>query len=163
SVLGGALVALLTPFLTEEARAGKGGKGGKGKKKKKDKKPNCTNGQTLCGDQCVDLGTDPNNCGACGTVCSEVEQGTNRQCQRCPDGQTFCPDGFGSRVCTDLGSDQNCGACGRPCPLDETCQSGAGGTGVACVCPGPRCPVGDGTSNCCPVAGGTCCPGGRCC
>jgi hypothetical protein len=32
-----------------------------------------TNGQTNCGNQCVDLATDPANCGACATACSGVQ------------------------------------------------------------------------------------------
>jgi hypothetical protein len=31
--------------------------------------PECPTGQTLCSGVCVNLQTDPNNCGACGTVC----------------------------------------------------------------------------------------------
>jgi hypothetical protein len=32
--------------------------------------PDCPTGQTLCSGVCVNLQSDPNNCGACGTVCA---------------------------------------------------------------------------------------------
>jgi hypothetical protein len=31
----------------------------------------CAGGENLCGNRCVDLATDPRNCGACGVHCSE--------------------------------------------------------------------------------------------
>lgn len=119
--------------------------------------------RTCCTGACIDTNADPTNCGACGHLCAENEQCLNGTCQRCPPGESVCTDATGFQFCADLSSDQNCGACGRACPQDETCQAGGGGVGVACVCPGDRCPVGDGTTNCCPVAGGTCCAGGGCC
>jgi len=52
----------------------------------------CDRGFTLCGDECVFLGFDPNNCGACGTVC-ETGRCCNGQCitfDECPAGACKC-------------------------------------------------------------------------
>lgn len=40
----------------------------------------CSAGSTLCGDACVDLGTDESNCGACGTTCGERDTCVNGEC-----------------------------------------------------------------------------------
>jgi len=39
---------------------------------------NCT--QTLCGSDCVDITSDPNNCGGCGIACNTDETCSNGQC-----------------------------------------------------------------------------------
>jgi hypothetical protein len=87
----------------------------------------CTAGLTRCGDTCVDLTTDLNNCGACGSVCEsglvpvECRGGV---CERanCPEGITYCGAVDG---CHDLASDAaHCGACGAPCAAGESCVSG---------------------------------------
>jgi hypothetical protein len=72
----------------------------------------CTDPSIVCNDQCVDPTTDPNNCGACDTLCA-----TNACC---------------NRQCTDLFVDpDNCGGCGVSCG-SGLCSNGvcqAAGTG----------------------------------
>jgi hypothetical protein len=57
----------------------------------------CPAGDTLCGSSCEDLGTDANNCGACGNVCP----GTLNGGPRCSSGSCgiFC--NFGYHDCGD--------------------------------------------------------------
>ncbi|NOY89787.1 MAG: hypothetical protein GXP55_01165 [Deltaproteobacteria bacterium] len=102
--------------------------------------------QTDCGTPigCVDLQTDPLNCGSCGIDCGSGTcdagacTGTS-----CVGARTEC---FGT--CVDLASDtMNCGGCGRGCAAAETCVSGA------CVTP---------TASFCDCAGGEICLGGTC-
>ena len=64
--------------------------------------PSCAPGQEMCGAQCVNTNTDPNNCGACGNSCNGFS---------CCNGQ-----------CTDTSADQNnCGACGAVCAPSQQC------------------------------------------
>ncbi|MCC7023665.1 MAG: hypothetical protein IT338_12625 [Thermomicrobiales bacterium] len=41
----------------------------------------CPTGQTQCGTACVDLATNPSNCGACGTVCPPCGKRRRPECQ----------------------------------------------------------------------------------
>jgi hypothetical protein len=79
----------------------------------------CGPGLTRCGDICVDLGSDLNNCGACGSDCPAPFS--------CIEGACRCPGDFGyscTGVCIDLGSDPaNCGGCGNACPTG-VCSGG---------------------------------------
>lgn len=69
----------------------------------------CTTGLTCCG-SCVNLGTDPNNCGVCGRVCAAGSACSAGKC--CPTGQTNC-----NNLCVNLlVSTSNCGTCGYVCP-----------------------------------------------
>jgi hypothetical protein len=96
---------------------------------------------------CVDLATDPENCGACGTTCvsgldciAGVCEVASAACPGgCPLGQsciqgscqaacapplTSCPQGVGS-ACVDLTTDvNNCGVCGNACPPTGHCFAG---------------------------------------
>lgn len=81
-------------------------------------------GQTLCNGACVDLQTNSNNCGACGSTCT----GTcvNGQCQsfaptsRCPIGTTSC-----NGACVDtLTDNNNCGSCNTKCSSIQYCKNG---------------------------------------
>lgn len=74
---------------------------------------------------------DPDNCGACGSVCGS--SGTTRTCAaglcQCRSGFSRCPGDTSPSSCvTDLNSDpNNCGACGARCGSNgtsRTCSNG---------------------------------------
>lgn len=84
----------------------------------------CTLGQCFCpadqhcGGVCVDLGSDPGNCGECFNECLGLTTCVEGVCV-CPQGMVMC-DG----ACVDLDSDAvNCGSCGRDC-LGSACAGG---------------------------------------
>jgi hypothetical protein len=53
----------------------------------------CPQGQTLCGDSCVDLNADPAHCGSCGKACASGSFCTNKMCLRSPcDGLCSPPE-----------------------------------------------------------------------
>lgn len=63
---------------------------------------------TATGGFCTNLSQDPNNCGACGSVCLELGRG--------------CCGGY----CLDTTADpSNCGFCGNVCPAGSSCISSA--------------------------------------
>ena len=77
------------------------------------------------------LGTDLNNCGACGTACTALAHATSA-CANGACGIGTCLAGFGdcnhnaSDGCeTSLSTDlNNCGTCGTACPQNQTCSGG---------------------------------------
>ena len=101
-----------------------------------DEVPSCAGGLTLCGTQCVDLQTDPANCGSCGSACAEQRMCVTGACM-CREGLTVC-----GSSCVNTSSDPlNCGGCGI------VCEGGM-------VCSGSRCSLvcDEGLTNC----GGAC-------
>jgi hypothetical protein len=75
---------------------------------------------------CIDLATDPANCGSCGNVCPAAASCTNGSCT-CPGSESIC-----NESCVDLMSDRmNCGSCGTDCGdlfcLEGQCSSDCGG------------------------------------
>jgi hypothetical protein len=118
------------------------------------------------GPACVNLMTDNQHCGACGTVCPSGQVCSQGNCQgSCASGLATC----GSE-CVDTATDPaNCGGCNKPCMPNQICQS----SGCVDICdPGlMRCgsscidPSSD-PSNCggCahPCAAGQACTGGTC-
>jgi len=84
----------------------------------------CGEGETLCGDACVDLALDPRNCGACGNACPAGQVCADGACSTaCAEGMTDC-DG----VCRNLlGDGSHCGACGNACRSDQLCMGGTCG------------------------------------
>lgn len=68
----------------------------------------CNNGELLprsvcCRNRCVDLSSDPYNCGICGLICPSPLRCCNR----------LCVNPFISPF--------NCGECGRVCPIGSFC------------------------------------------
>jgi hypothetical protein len=84
---------------------------------------------TSCDALCVDLQTNKNACGSCGTSCgSQNATGTcsNGACTEvCTPGFTDC-DKISNNGCeANLNSDvNNCGACGTTCGAHQVCTSG---------------------------------------
>ncbi|MCC6313810.1 MAG: hypothetical protein IT337_07330 [Thermomicrobiales bacterium] len=97
----------------------------------------CLDGQTRCGDECVDVFSNDFNCGECGNVCSDL--GASMFCEGgfcrepgCPAGTTDC-----GGYCADLAtSADNCGGCGIPCAAGEWCNAGVCVSGAAQCEPG---------------------------
>ena len=83
------------------------------------------------GEQCVDVGTDPRNCGTCGTMCPFGQVCFRNRCDAiCGVGFTNC---MGS--CRDTQTDRNhCGGCGQACGSGEQCVEGR----CTVSCPGAR-------------------------
>ena len=79
----------------------------------------CDVGLDACGEECVSLKTDGDNCGACGVTCVD---------QVCSEGvcTTSCATGVPcGNTCANLGSDPlNCGACGNACATGQRCSAG---------------------------------------
>ncbi len=128
--------------------------------------PGCPEGEEMCGDACVDLSSDPMNCGGCSIACTP--EGIN-MVVGCVDATcvSSCADGFwdidgetgceypctftsGTEVCN--GVDDNCDGNveeGYPCSVgaETTCTTvcgslGTGICGVDCAVPGPDdCPL----------------------
>ncbi|CAK9780452.1 hypothetical protein CC85DRAFT_300392 [Cutaneotrichosporon oleaginosum] len=101
----------------------------------------CRPGDTLCdppsatdNGTCVDLKTDPNNCGACGARCFfGFGRCINGYCPHndpnaCEPGWTGCEGGPTSAfpfTCTNLQNDvTNCGTCFVRCRDGQTCKGG---------------------------------------
>ena len=103
-----------------------------------------------CGFSCVDLQTDPNNCGTCGHSCDAFyaqvacQQG-NCVILGCTDPTVAdCTSDSGCE--TTLGSDTNCGGCNDPaCTLANTmftCSDGLGCTASVCAVGFANCNTG---------------------
>ncbi|WP_437680082.1 MXAN_6577-like cysteine-rich protein [Sorangium sp. So ce131] len=75
-----------------------------------------------CGDACVDVSTDPDNCGRCGVQCDPGRACAGALCQT-----TTCIEGFtrcGSD-CVDVSANpEHCGRCGRTCDPGAACERG---------------------------------------
>src|SRR5262249_55771873 len=76
----------------------------------------CSDGYADCNsngcDGCeVNIESDSNNCGGCGTICSAGDTCQSGACAPCS-----------SNLQTDS---NNCGACGNVCSAGDTCQNGA--------------------------------------
>lgn len=87
----------------------------------------CIDGACRCrpplsssGDACVDLASDPANCGMPGVRCGGGVCAAGHCVGGCPDGTREC-DG----ACVDLRRDPlHCGECGRACRATEACEDG---------------------------------------
>jgi hypothetical protein len=103
----------------------------------------CAPGQRRCPGSrgaCVDLQTDPKNCGACRNVCSSHSFGGEccaGVCGLCfAAGQICCQGSYCVNPFTDP---ENCGGCGvdnpaHVCAAGEICCGGSGACSVGGVC-----------------------------
>jgi hypothetical protein len=98
----------------------------------------CDSPYTTCGAACVDLKTDPTNCGGCGKTCNGAETCSAGKCGlTCPPRESVCTGDAGS-ICVDTKADNaNCGMCGKACSPDEVCASGA--CASACAATQTKC------------------------
>jgi hypothetical protein len=131
----------------------------------------CGANYTACGLSCADLGSDPRNCGACGTQCAAGQSCQSGVCKplcagggvcaggvcggSCPAGQTECGGGTNATgSCVDTQTDSsNCGGCGKQCPAGEACAQGVcaascGATAHSGCAGSPGGPSPDGGMNC---------------
>jgi hypothetical protein len=92
----------------------------------------CPTGETCCEGRCVDVETDPANCGSCAATCTAPNASSTCQSGRCVN---LCQPGFGDcdrngqNGCeVDLTSSAfHCGACGAACPMareSAVCDTG---------------------------------------
>jgi hypothetical protein len=117
--------------------------------------PPCPGALTACNGLCIDVASNPDNCGACGVACV-CPAGTKPLCQggacACTDPAAPCPGDLKvcDGLCVDLSTNVlHCGACNIACPgcLDggqPFCQGGACGcTEPPAPCPPPLSACGD--------------------
>ena len=108
--------------------------------------PYCSSGYfyggfvAVCGAKCVNLFSDPANCGRCGGACLPEQMCQSGQCvTSCPTFLQTCGNGS-----VDLYSDaHNCGSCGVACAAGQTCSFGH--CGAPCVA---ACSVGYDANSC---------------
>ena len=82
----------------------------------------CPQGQEKCGDDCVLVKLDPDNCGACGVACAADEVCSKGACaDACGGGTENC-----GGICADTQiQPTNCGSCDTACDPGEYCVAGA--------------------------------------
>lgn len=83
--------------------------------------PECPEGQSKCGEVCVNLKIDRSNCGVCDTKCEDGQVCSDGKCSvSCQKGLTKCEG-----TCTNTKTDsKNCGECGTACKAGEVCTEG---------------------------------------
>lgn len=84
----------------------------------------CLAPKDQCGDACVDIQSDVNNCGVCNFLCGIGSTCSAGKCVlSCGTGRTACGE-----VCVDLqSSTRNCGGCNQPCAEGQVCNGGVCG------------------------------------
>ena len=95
----------------------------------------CPNGLTNCGGTCVDLKSDPGNCGGCAAACAQPAGGGEAACVsfqctvKCQAGDHVC-----SGVCTTAKSVATCGTSCTPCPTPSNGTATCDGTTCGAQC-----------------------------
>jgi hypothetical protein len=95
----------------------------------------CPNGLTNCGGTCVDLKSDPSNCGGCGSACAQPAGGGTAACVsfqctvKCEAGDHVC-----SGVCTSAKSVATCGTSCTPCPTPSNGTATCDGASCGAQC-----------------------------
>lgn len=83
--------------------------------------PTCSEPEVACGQTCIDIQTDIDNCGACGNACGRGTACVDGECLCFMSGRTWC----GAGSCVDIQNDaKNCGECGNVCPAANYCDKG---------------------------------------
>lgn len=83
--------------------------------------PMCAEGEDACGEDCVDLATDIDNCGECGRRCGRGTACVDAECVCFQANRTWC----GAGECVDTQNDtKHCGECGNVCPAAHYCDQG---------------------------------------
>src|SRR5215216_2120016 len=86
----------------------------------------CSEGQTRCGDRCVNLQTNERHCGSCSNRCAEGEECVSGVCQgACLSNGVSCTDP--SQCCSGICESSTCVACrsnGSICTANSECCSG---------------------------------------
>jgi len=73
-----------------------------------------------CGQYCIDVSSDPANCGACGKTCQQGFVCAGGACI-CGYAEMAC----GSKCVNPDTDNENCGTCGNACPAGTACSAGA--------------------------------------
>jgi len=88
----------------------------------------CSPGETLCNDECVDLLSSSEHCGACNSPCASGEGCRGGECQELPGGGGIdCPSGqipCGQECVNPRLDEDHCGDCGTACPDGYGCMDG---------------------------------------
>ena len=85
--------------------------------------------EDCCNGVCMDVTSDPNNCGSCRHSCNGGSC-SGGLCGNCPSGFALC-----GGTCVNLQTDaNNCGSCGNVCKPGVGCRGGL----CQCSCPGPQ-------------------------
>jgi hypothetical protein len=140
--LAGSAMAALSLAAPWHAEARHKRKRRKKRKQREKQREQCAKPTILCGAICIDPRRDPENCGACDTVCSPAQVCRGGACV-CPgEDELYCPD---SDTCVP----ECCGD--ADCTAPEVC-----GQGGLCACPA-------GTFRCGGQDNGVCCDNGEAC
>lgn len=86
----------------------------------------CPDGLDLCGNLCVKLSADTENCGKCGTLCPDDQACVAGACTfACPKDNIKCGGDGGARSCVNAKTDnQHCGGCNIACGAGQVCFGG---------------------------------------
>ncbi|MDP3275333.1 MAG: hypothetical protein Q8Q09_09080 [Deltaproteobacteria bacterium] len=106
----------------------------------------CSGRNVRCPSGCVDVQSDTQNCGACGTRCTDDQLCQGGVCVpsiACPNDRTLC-----SGRCRDVLTDElNCGRCGNACPAGRGCVGGQCSNT-------PAVTIGNGSNHSCAIIAG---------